>query len=366
MENRQLKENEQEIQMELYKAKADRLNLAHKLKGVQGESASRSGSKKRSYDEIETMLDEEHLERPRLQKAEANYKKKIRDLERKLKDKDTQLKKEITSKIVGWDSLFYTDELNLCLNHVCMNLISCVYGGDYRCFTLACRAVYVASLLFMFRLWVQVAIFQRIAEHRPHHYATRQNQQKIMDQVQAELTETRTNMAQFMNMIQGNPPEGTPVDDAAVTNPVNNHATGDKLREAANARAARAPVHHPSHLTDKQEYMFTIPSDDDEFGKAEERDRKRIPYKFKAPSFDKYNGTSCPRTHVQAYYRKISAYTDNEKMWMYFFQDSLSGASLDWYMDLRKESIRSWRELGEAFLRQYKHNMDMAPSRTQL
>ena len=163
---------------------------------------------------------------------------------------------------------------------------------------------------------------------------------------------------------------------------------------------ARAPVHHPSHLVDKQEDIFTIPSDDDEFGKAEERERERerkvdalaekiramecqnslgfdvtnmglvdglrIPYKFKAPSFDKYNGTSCPRTHVQAYYRKISAYTDDEKMWMYFFQDSLSGASLDWYMDLKKESVRSWRELGEAFLRQYKHNMDMAPSRTQL
>ena len=138
--------------------------------------------------------------------------------------------------------------------------------------------------------------------------------------------------------------------------------------------------------------LYGILSDDDEFGKAEERDRKvdaltekiramecqnslgfdvsnmglvdglRIPYKFKVPSFDKYNGTSCPRTHVQAYYRKISAYTDDEKMWMYFFQDSLSGASLDWYMDLRKEFVRSWRELGEAFLRQYKHNMDMAPA----
>jgi len=95
MENRQLKENEQEIQMELYKAKADRLNLAHKLKGVQGESSSRSGNKKRSYDEIETMLDEEHHERLRLQKAEANYKKKIRDLEKQLKDKDTKLKKEV-------------------------------------------------------------------------------------------------------------------------------------------------------------------------------------------------------------------------------------------------------------------------------
>ena len=90
-----MKENEQEIRMEFYKEKADRLNLAHKLKGVQGESSSRSRNKKWSYDEIEMMLDEEHHERLRLQKAEANYKRKIRDLERQLKDKDTQLKKEV-------------------------------------------------------------------------------------------------------------------------------------------------------------------------------------------------------------------------------------------------------------------------------
>jgi hypothetical protein len=182
---------------------------------------------------------------------------------------------------------------------------------------------------------------------------------------------------------------------------------GDELRgirinrqpiaaETANVRATRAPVRHPALLVDRQEDMFTLLSEDDEVVRTEERDRKvdalaekiramecqnslgfdvtnmglvdglRIPYKFKAPSFDKYNGTSCPRTHVQAYYRKISAYTDDEKMWIYFFQDNLSGASLDWYMDLKKESVRSWKDLGEAFLRQYQHNMDMAPSRTQL
>ncbi|KAI5402664.1 hypothetical protein KIW84_050311 [Lathyrus oleraceus] len=196
-------------------------------------------------------------------------------------------------------------------------------------------------------------------------------------------------------------------DNAAAAAPVNDYAVGDELRgirinrqplaaETVNARMTRAPVRHPAPLVDRQEDMFTLLSDEDEVGRVEERDRKvdalaekiramecqnslgfdvtnmglveglRIPYKFKAPSFDKYNGTSYPRTHVQAYYRKISAYTDDEKMWMYFFQDSLSGASLDWYMELKRESIRRWRDLGEAFLRQYKHNMDMAPSRTQL
>jgi hypothetical protein len=86
MDNRRLKEKEQDTQMELYKAKADKLNLAHQLKDVHGEDVARLKSKKRSYEEIETMLNEEHHERLRLQKVEANYQKKIRDLERQLKD----------------------------------------------------------------------------------------------------------------------------------------------------------------------------------------------------------------------------------------------------------------------------------------
>ncbi|KAI5426399.1 uncharacterized protein LOC127126015 [Lathyrus oleraceus] len=95
MENRRLKEKEQDTQMELYKAKADKLNLAHQLKGMQGEDASRLKSKKRSYEELETLLNAEHRECLRLQRAEATYQKKIRDLEKQLRDKDIQLKKEV-------------------------------------------------------------------------------------------------------------------------------------------------------------------------------------------------------------------------------------------------------------------------------
>ena len=204
-------------------------------------------------------------------------------------------------------------------------------------------------------------------------------------------------------------PEGNPVPDTpAAAIPVNNYAVGEELRgirvngqpiapDVVSPRVIHAPVRNRIPIVDRQEDLFTMLSEDDNMlGRNDARDRKvealaekiramecqnslgfdvtnmglveglRIPHKFKAPSFDKYNGTSCPRTHVQAYYRKISAYTDDEKMWMYFFQDSLSGASLDWYMELKRDSIRCWRDLGEAFLRQYKHNMDMAPTRTQL
>ena len=92
----------------------------------------------------------------------------------------------------------------------------------------------------------------------------------------------------------------------------------------------------------------------------------RIPPKFKVPDFDKYKGTTCPKTHVRAYYRKMSAYTDDEKLLMHFFQDSLSGASLEWYMQLESSHIRTWRDLVEAFVRHYQYNTDLAPNHTQL
>ncbi|GAU10658.1 hypothetical protein TSUD_419880, partial [Trifolium subterraneum] len=48
------------------------------------------------------------------------------------------------------------------------------------------------------------------------------------------------------------------------------------------------------------------------------------------------------------------------------FQDSLTGAALKWYMGLDSSKIETFNDLGEAFVRQYKYNLDMAPDRDQL
>ncbi|XP_058764272.1 uncharacterized protein LOC131637685 [Vicia villosa] len=92
----------------------------------------------------------------------------------------------------------------------------------------------------------------------------------------------------------------------------------------------------------------------------------RIPPEFKVPTFDKYNGVTCPLTHDKAYYRKMSVYSEDEGFLMHFFQDSLAGASLEWYMQLEHAHIHSWIDLVEAFLKHYQYNVDMAPNRTQL
>ncbi|XP_050876852.1 uncharacterized protein LOC127080578 [Lathyrus oleraceus] len=46
--------------------------------------------------------------------------------------------------------------------------------------------------------------------------------------------------------------------------------------------------------------------------------------------------------------------------------DSLTRASLSWYMKLERRRIQSWLDLANAFLKQYKYNLDMAPDRMQL
>jgi len=53
-----------------------------------------------------------------------------------------------------------------------------------------------------------------------------------------------------------------------------------------------------------------------------------IPPKFKMSEFDKYKGTTCPKNHMKMYCRKMGAYVKDEKLLMYFFQESLAGAAI--------------------------------------
>ena len=50
-----------------------------------------------------------------------------------------------------------------------------------------------------------------------------------------------------------------------------------------------------------------------------------IPHKFKVPTFAKYDGVSCPKLHLRSYVRKIQPHIADRKLWVHFFQESLSG-----------------------------------------
>ena len=91
-----------------------------------------------------------------------------------------------------------------------------------------------------------------------------------------------------------------------------------------------------------------------------------IPLKFKELEFDKYKGTTCPKNHFKMYFRKIGAYAKDKKLLMHFFQESLAGVAITWYTNLELSRIRSWKDLMDAFIRQYQYNSDMTPDRMKL
>jgi len=91
-----------------------------------------------------------------------------------------------------------------------------------------------------------------------------------------------------------------------------------------------------------------------------------VPKDFRIPDFIKYTGLECPNTHFRSYCNKMAEVIRDDKLLIYFFQDSLVGSALSWYIRLDNVRIRSWRDLVEAFLKQYKFNLEIAPDRTSL
>ena len=87
---------------------------------------------------------------------------------------------------------------------------------------------------------------------------------------------------------------------------------------------------------------------------------------FKVAEYEKYKGNTFPRAHLVMYVRRMSTHTDDQHLLIHFFQDSLTGAALKWYMSLDSANIHTFNDLGEAFIKQYKYNVDMAPDRDQL
>ncbi|XP_022157707.1 uncharacterized protein LOC111024360 [Momordica charantia] len=68
-----------------------------------------------------------------------------------------------------------------------------------------------------------------------------------------------------------------------------------------------------------------------------------IPPKFKVLEFEKYDGTSCPRSHLIMYCKKMAAHVHEEKLLIHFIQDSLYGPASRWYMELDTAHVHKWK-----------------------
>ena len=85
--------------------------------------------------------------------------------------------------------------------------------------------------------------------------------------------------------------------------------------------------------------------------------------KFKISKFEKYDGTKCPKNHLATYYNKMVGYAHNEDLLIHVFYDSLARATAQWYTKLKKDQIRTWRDLARAFLERYKYMLEAALDR---
>ena len=91
-----------------------------------------------------------------------------------------------------------------------------------------------------------------------------------------------------------------------------------------------------------------------------------IPPEFKMPKFEKYDGTKCPENHLATYCNKMTGHARNEDLLIYAFYKSLTERAAQWYMKLKKDQIRTWRDLVRAFLERYKYMLETAPDRMTL
>jgi hypothetical protein len=76
-----------------------------------------------------------------------------------------------------------------------------------------------------------------------------------------------------------------------------------------------------------------------------------VPKNFRIPEFIKYTRLECPNTHLRSYCNKMAEVIYDDRMLIYFFQDSLTGSALSWYMRLDNIKIMTWKDLVHAFLK---------------
>ena len=67
---------------------------------------------------------------------------------------------------------------------------------------------------------------------------------------------------------------------------------------------------------------------------------------------------------MKIFYRKMAAYTQDEWLLIYCFQESLTSDTLKWYDELDSTAIISWEALYDTFMHQCRHNTNMAPTQS--
>ena len=94
--------------------------------------------------------------------------------------------------------------------------------------------------------------------------------------------------------------------------------------------------------------------------------KARLPPKFHMPNMDKFDGTTCPKTHLKMYVGALSPQGLSNELLAQLFQQSLTGAALRWFMKRDQTKIKTWEDICNAFHNQYHYNIEIDITRREL
>ena len=85
--------------------------------------------------------------------------------------------------------------------------------------------------------------------------------------------------------------------------------------------------------------------------------KARLPPKFFMPSMDKFDGTTCPKTHLKMYMGALNPHGFSNDLLAQLFQQSLTGAALKWFISLDLTNIGACEDICNEFNKQYRYNI---------
>ena len=92
----------------------------------------------------------------------------------------------------------------------------------------------------------------------------------------------------------------------------------------------------------------------------------RLPPKFKMPTLDKFDKTSCPKSYLKMYMKVMQPLEATEELLAQMFRKTLTGAALRWFFNLEVTRARSWEDICHEFHKQYKYNIEVDITRRDL
>ena len=91
-----------------------------------------------------------------------------------------------------------------------------------------------------------------------------------------------------------------------------------------------------------------------------------LPLKFKMPTLDKFDGTDCLKFYLKMYMRTMQPLGATEEVLAQMFQNTLTRATLRWFLNLDDAKARSQEDICREFHKQYKYNMEVDITRRDL